>query len=35
LRSHEALLPAMAAVNDAASLPGTSDEFAEADPHAG
>ncbi|GID92655.1 hypothetical protein Adi01nite_20670 [Amorphoplanes digitatis] len=26
LRSHEALLPAMAAVNDAASLPGTYDE---------
>jgi hypothetical protein len=31
LRSHEVLLPAVAAVNDAASLPGTSDEFREAD----
>ncbi|GAA3336266.1 hypothetical protein GCM10020358_07750 [Amorphoplanes nipponensis] len=31
LRSHEVLLPAVAAVNDAASLPGTSDDFRQAD----
>jgi hypothetical protein len=31
LRSHEVLLPALDAVNDAASLPGTSDDFREAD----
>jgi hypothetical protein len=31
LRSHEVLLPAVAGVNDAASLPGTSDDFGEAD----
>jgi hypothetical protein len=35
LRSHEVLLPAVAGVDDAASLPGPSDDFCEADPERG